>query len=132
MFDMIYMSDAKYQMKMQKIKKQNESRERKRKLREERMKYFPRFNKPPTSKLALWAGFLLMLEIIIFCQYLAIKNNDTTPLVGVVGGIGGWMSMFFSYNKKSTVENSRNGIIFETAMLAQQSTNNIVSEEAVG
>lgn len=129
---MIYMSDAKFQAQMRKEKERNASRERKRQLREERMKYFPRFKKPPTSKLALWAGFLLMLEIIIFCQYLAITTNDTTPLVGVVGGIGGWMSMFFSYNKKSTTENSRDGIIFETAMAQITQQNTSLSNEAVG
>ena len=129
---MIYMTKSQYDSKLAKLQKRNESIERKRKLREERMKYFPKFNMPPTSKIALWAGFLLMLEVIIFCQYLAIKNCDSTPLVGVVGGIGGWMSMFFSYNKKSTVENSRNGIIFETAMLEKQNVNTVSSEEAVG
>lgn len=129
---MIYMSDAKFQAQMKKERERNLSRERKRLLREERMKYFPRFNKPPTSKIALWAGFLLMLEIIIYCQYLAIKTYDTAPLVGVIAGIGGWMSMFFSYNKKSTKENSKDGIIFETAMLAHQNANNTVSEQAMG
>lgn len=130
---MIYMSDAKFQAKMRKEKERNASRERKRQLREERMKYFPKFNKPSTGKLALWAGFLLMLEIIIFCQYLAITTNDTTPLIGVIGGIGGWMSMFFSYNKKSTTENSRDGIIFETAMAQiTQQNNTTLSNEAVG
>jgi len=123
-------------MKMNRIKDKNLSRERKRRLWEERTKYWPRFNVPPTSKIALWAGFLLMLEIIIFCQYLAIKTHDATPLVGVVGGIGGWMSMFFSYNKKSTVENSSGGIVFETAMLNNQNNaqtmNSIVVNEAVG
>ena len=126
------MTKSQYDSKLAKLQKRNECIERKRKLREERMKYWPKFNMPPTSKIALWAGFLLMLEIIIFCQYLAIKNCDSTPLVGVVGGIGGWMSMFFSYNKKSTVENSRNGIVFETAMLEKQNTNIVSSEEAVG
>lgn len=129
---MIYMTDSQYNSKLAKLQKRNEGIERRRRLREERMKYWPRFHMPPTSKIALWAGFLLMLEVIIFCQYLAIKNCDSTPLVGVVGGIGGWMSMFFSYNKKSRVENSRDGIIFETAMLEKQNINIISSEEAVG
>ena len=127
------MTKNQYDSKLAKIQKRNESIERKRKLREERMKYFPRFNKPPTSKIALWAGFLLIFEVIVFCQYLAIKLNDTSPLVAAIGAIGGWMMMFFSYNKKSTVENSRDGIIFETAMAQiQTSTINNTTEEAVG
>lgn len=129
---MVYMTKNQYDSKLAKLQKRNESIERRRRLREERMKYWPKFNMPPTSKIALWAGFLLMLEIIIFCQYFAIKTCDPTPLVGVVGAIGGWMSMFFSYNKKSTVENSKNGIIFETAMLTKSNENTAFTEEAVG
>lgn len=129
---MAYMTKNQYDSKLAKLQKRNENIERRRRLREERMKYWPKFNMPPTSKIALWAGFLLMLEVIIFCQYFAIKTYDPTPLVGVVGGIGGWMSMFFSYNKKSTVENSRDGIIFETAMLAKNNENTAFTEDAVG
>lgn len=129
---MIYMSKNKYETQMQKIKRDNISRQRRRNLMRERFRYFPRFNMPPTSKIALWAGFILFAEIIIFCQYIAIKTYDTSPLVAMIGAIGGWISMFYSYNRKSTVENSRNGIVFETAMLAQQKANDTTSEEAVG
>lgn len=113
---MIYMTKSQFDSKLAKAKRRNETIEYRRRLREERMRYWPRFNMPPTSKIALWAGFLLMLEVIVFCQYMAFILCDPTPLIAVVGAIGGWMTMFFSYNKKSTAENSRNGIIFETAM----------------
>ena len=96
------------------------------------MKYLPKIKLPSTSKLFLWVGFLLFVEIIFFCQYLAIKTLDTTPLVAMIGAIGGLISMFYTYSKKSTVENSRNGIVFETAMLTQQNTNNTDSDESVG
>lgn len=127
---MFTMTKASYEKKMKKIQKMNLRREYRRLLWKERCKYVPKFKIPPTSKIALWAGFLLMFEIIIFCQYLALKTYDTTPLVAIVGAIGGWISMFFSYNKKSAIENSRNGIIFETAMLNKNSEYD--STEAVG
>lgn len=127
---MFVLTKASYEAKMAKIKEHNIQREYRRMLWEERFRYWPRFKTPPTSKIALWAGFLLMLEIIIFCQYLALKTFDTAPIVAMVGAIGGWMSMFFSYNKKSAIENSRDGIVFETAMLNQGSESD--STEAVG
>lgn len=129
---MIYMSKNKYQAQMQKIKRDNISKQRKRQLRQEKMKYFPKIKLPSTSKLFLWVGFFLFVEIIFFCQYLAVKTLDTTPLVAMIGAIGGLISMFYTYSKKSTIENSRNGIVFETAMLTQQNTDNTDSEEAVG
>lgn len=126
------MTKSQFDSELEKAKRRNETIEYKRQLREERMKYWPKFKKPPTSKLALWAGFLLMLEVIIFCQYMAIRLYDPSPLVASVGAIGGWMTMFFSYNKKSTVENSRDGIVFETAMAQLQQSQSDSSTEAVG
>ena len=63
-----------------------------------------------------------------------IPKNMTPNQITLIGAIGGLISMFYTYSKKSTVENSRNGIIFETAMLSQQNVinDNIDSEEAVG
>lgn len=136
---LIYMSQNKYEAKLRKIKQSNDSRERKRKLREEKMKYFPKIKKPSTSKLFLWVTLFLFIEIIFFCEYLAIKTLDTSPLVTLIGTIAGIFSMFHTYSKKSTVENSSGGIIFETAMLAQNkniisngSGNENLSNEAVG
>lgn len=129
---MIYLSKNKYEAQMQKIKRSNISKQRKRQLRQEKMKYFPKFKLPSTSKLFLWVGFFLFVEIIFFCQYLAIKTLDTTPLVAMIGAIGGLISMFYTYSKKSTIENSRNGIVFETAMLTQQNANNTDSDGTVG
>lgn len=126
------MTKSQFDSKLAKAKQRNETVEYKRRLREERMRYWPRFKKPPTSKIALWAGFLLMLEVIIFCQYMALKLYDPSPLIAIVGAIGGWMTMFFSYNKKSTAENSRDGIIFETAMAKLQQSQDPSSTEAVG
>lgn len=126
------MTKSQFDSKLAKAKERNETIEYRRRLREERMRYWPRFKKPPTSKIALWAGFLLMLEVILFCQYMTIILYDPSPLIAGVGAIGGWMTMFFSYNKKSTIENSRNGIIFETAMAQLQQSTEPPSTEAVG
>lgn len=129
---MRYLSEEEYNSRLKKIELKNITKERKRKLREEKNKYKQKIKLPSTSKLFLWLGFLLFIEIIFFCQYLAIKTLDTTPLVAMIGAIGGLISMFYTYSKKSTIENSRDGIVFETAMLAQQNTNYTDSEETVG
>ena len=60
---LVYLSKDKYEICMKKIKDDNESRERKRKLREEKRKYRPKIKLPSTSKLFLWIGFLLFVEI---------------------------------------------------------------------
>jgi hypothetical protein len=130
--EMIYMTKSQFDSKIAKAKRRNETIEYRRRLREERRKYWPRFHVPATSKIALWAGFLLMLEVIIFCQYMALKLYDAAPLIAIVGAIGGWMTMFFSYNKKSQAENSRDGIVFETAMAQLNQPSITESTKAVG
>lgn len=121
---MSYVSDAKFQSSLKKIKRDNLSKKRKQLLREERNKYSWKMKLPPTSKIALWAGFLLFAEIIVFCQYIAIRSYDTAPLVAMIGAIGGWISIFHSYSKKSSIENSKNGIVYESAMIANQQKSN--------
>lgn len=130
---MIYMTKNQYDSKLAKIQKRNESIERRRRLREERMKYWPKFVLPSTSKVVLGISALLCLETLIFCQYMIVATGDTSALYVMVGALFTFMGTVISYYVKSTRENVRNGITFETAMAQIQppSVNNI-TEEAVG
>ena len=130
---MIYMTKNQYDSKLAKLQKRNESIERKRKLREERMKYWPKFVLPSTSKIVLGISALLCLETLVFCQYMIVSTGDTNALYAMVGALFTFMGTVISYYVKSTRENVRNGITFETAMAQIQppSVNN-TNEEAVG
>lgn len=130
---MVYMTQTQYDSKLAKLQKRNESIERRRRLREERMKYWPKFVLPSTSKIVLGISALLCLETLIFCQYMIVSTGDTNALYAMVGALFTFMGTVISYYVKSTRENVRNGITFETAMaqIQQPPTNNI-TEEAVG
>lgn len=130
---MVYMTENQYDSKLAKLKKRNESIERRRRLREERMKYWPKFVMPSTSKIVLGISALLCLETLVFCQYMIVSTGDTNALYAMVGALFTFMGTVISYYVKSTRENVRNGITFETAMAQIQSpsTNN-ATEEAVG
>ena len=127
------MTKNQYDSKLAKLQKRNESIERKRKLREERMKYWPKFVLPSTSKIVLGISALLCLETLAFCQYMIVSTGDTNALYAMVGALFTFMGTVISYYVKSTRENVRNGITFETAMAQIQppSVNN-TNEEAVG
>ena len=58
---MVYMTKSQYDSKLAKVQKRNESIERRRKLREERMKYWPKFILPSTSKIVLIVASLLLI-----------------------------------------------------------------------
>lgn len=130
---MIYMTKNQYDSKLAKLQKRNESIERRRRLREERMKYWPKFVLPSTSKIVLGISALLCLETLVFCQYMIVSTGDTNALYAMVGALFTFMGTVISYYVKSTRENVRNGITFETAMVQmQQPSVNNSNEEAVG
>lgn len=130
---MVYMTEKQYNSELAKLQKRNENKERKRRLREERMKYWPKFVLPSTSKIVLIVSAILCLEVLIFCQYMIVKTGDTNALYAMVGSLFTFMGIVLGYMVKSTKENTRNGITFETAMAQIQppSINN-TNEEAVG
>lgn len=130
---MVYMTKSQYDSKLAKLQKRNESIERKRKLREERMKYWPRFVLPSTSKIVLIVSALLCLETLIFCQYMIVLTGDTNALYAMVGALFTFMGIVLGYFVKSTKQNTTGGITYETAMAnIQQPTINNTTEEAVG
>lgn len=130
---MVYMTKSQYDSKLAKLQKRNESIERKRKLREERMKYFPKFVLPSTSKIVLIVSAILCLEVLVFCQYMIVVTGDTNALYAMVGSLFTFMAIVLGYFVKSTKENSKDGITFETAMANMQSPSiNNTTEEAVG
>lgn len=130
---MIYMTKNQYDSELAKIQRRNEGIKRRRKLREERMKYFPKFVLPSTSKIVLIVSAILCLEVLIFCQYMIVVTGDTNALYAMVGSLFTFMAIVLGYFVKSTKENSKDGIVYETAMIQKQvPTSESSSEEAVG
>ena len=130
---MVYMTKNQYDSKLAKIQKRNESIERRRKLREERMKYFPKFVLPSTSKIVLIVSAILCLEVLIFCQYMIVITGDTNALYAMVGSLFTFMAVVLGYFVKSTKENVVGGITYETTMANIQAPPiNNTTEEVLG
>ncbi len=131
---MVYMTKNQYDSELAKIQKRNESIERRRKLREERMKYWPKFIKPSTSKIVLIVAALLCVEILFFCEWMIIETGDTSALYAMVGVVASLASVVIGYFVKSTRENTAGGITFEAAMagLTKPEITIDETEEAVG
>ena len=128
---MAYMTKNQYDSKLAKLQRRNENIERRRRLREERMKYWPKFILPSTSKIVLIVAALLCVEILFFCQWMIVKTGDTNCLYAMVGVIMSLASIVLGYFVKSTKQNTAGGITYETAM-ANMKQNEVSSEEAVG
>lgn len=112
-----YITEKEYETHMKKIKRNNVSRERKRKLREEKRKYLPKFKLPSTSKLILLGAILLCLQIVIFCEYVMIALGDTSAMYVLIGIPATLIPVIWSYYSKAKAENTQGGITYDMAMI---------------
>ncbi len=113
---MKYISDKEYESRMKKIKLENMSKERLKKLKQEEDKYKPKFKLPSTSKLVLLGVILLCVQIVLFCEYAMLKLCDASSMYVLVGIPVALVPVIWGYYSKSKAENTTGGIIYETAM----------------
>jgi hypothetical protein len=126
------MTKSQFDSKLAKAKRRNETIEYKRRLREERMKYWPKFILPSTSKIVLIVAAILCVEILFFCQYMIVRTGDTNALYAMVGTIATLASVILGYFVKSTKQNTVGGITYETAMASLGKPQIVDSTKAVG
>lgn len=118
-----YLTEKEYEVRMSKLKQRNESKERKRKLKEEKRKYFPKLKLPSTSKLILLGAVLLCLQIVIFCEQMMITYGDTSAMYVLIGIPATLIPVIWGYYSKSRAENTVGGITYDMAMLQAQNEN---------
>lgn len=116
---MNYISEREYEAQMRRLKKINESREREKKLKEERDKYGFKFKMPSTSKIVLFVVFILCLQILFFCERIMEETGDLSALYVLIGVPVSLVPICLGYYWKSCQENTSGGIIYDTAMRNQ-------------
>lgn len=129
---MSYLSEREYENNLKKIQRRNASKERKRKLKEEKRKYSLKISLPSTSKLILLAVFLLCIEIIFFCEYAMIVLGDTSAMYVLIGIPTTLVPTVISYYNKAKKENMVGGITYDMAMLENKSYDESDDSEAEG
>lgn len=121
---MRYISEKEYNAEMSRIKHENESKARMRKLKAERAKGQPRKSKKiSNSKLVLWAMVALVFCIAIWFMYESHRLCDLSQAYALLGIVASLAPVIFGYYSKSKAENTSGGIIYETVMKEQSSTN---------
>lgn len=129
---MINMTKDQFHSKLLKLQRRNEVNEYKRKLREERTRYWPKLKLPSTSKIVLIVAALLCVEILFFCQWMIVRTGDTNALYAMVGVITALATVVIGYFVKSTKENTSGGLVYESAMAGIQQSKPDIGEDAVG
>lgn len=128
---MKYISEKDYNTQMRRIKAVNKNKKRLKALKAERRKMYPKFKPPSTSKLILLGVILICLQIVIFCEYVIIKTEDTSAMYALIGIPATLIPIIWAYYSKSKAENTAGGIIFETAMREQEIDTENSEEDSV-
>lgn len=118
---MRYISEKEYNAEMLRIKHENESKARLRKLRAEKAKGRQKKSRNiPTSKLVLWAMVILVFGIAIWFMYESHRLCDLSQAYALLGIVASLAPVIFGYYSKSRAENTEGGIVYETTMKEQE------------
>ena len=118
---MRYISEKEDNAEMLRIKHENESKARLRKLRAEKAKGRQKKSRNiPTSKLVLWAMVILVFGIAIWFMYESHRLCDLSQAYALLGIVASLAPVIFGYYSKSRAENTEGGIVYETAMKEQE------------
>lgn len=126
---MRYISEKEFNFRMKEIQKENLSRERARKLKDEKRKGKQKRKLPSTSKLILLGMILLCVQIVIFCEYAMMTLYDASSLYVLIGIPAALAPIIWGYYSKSKAENTVGGIVYDTAMAEMQMQNETVNNE---
>lgn len=122
---MRYISEKEYNAEMLRIKHENESKARLRKLKAERAKGRQKKSRSiSNSKLVLWAMVILVFCIAIWFMYESHRLCDLSQAYALLGIVASLAPIIFGYYSKSKAENTEGGIVYETAMKEQEITSN--------
>lgn len=122
---MRYISEKEYNAEMLRIKHENESQARLRKLKAERAKGRQKKSRSiSNSKLVLWAMVILVFCIAIWFMYESHRLCDLSQAYALLGIVASLAPVIFGYYSKSKAENTEGGIVYETAMKEQEITSN--------
>lgn len=122
-------SEKEYNLRMKQIQRENEAKERARKLKEEKRKGKPKRKLPSTSKLILLGMILLCVQIVIFCEYAMMTLYDASSLYVLIGIPAALAPIIWGYYSKSKAENTVGGIVYDTAMAGMQMNNEPISDD---
>ena len=114
---------------MKEIQKENLSKERARKLKDEKRKGKQKRKLPSTSKLILLGMILFCVQIVIFCEYAMMTLYDASSLYVLIGIPAALAPIIWGYYSKSKAENTVGGIVYDTVMAEMQMQNETVNDE---
>ena len=132
---MNYISESEYKEQLNEIKRENQSKKRRQDLKKEIRKYSVFAKLPSTSKLMAVYLFVLLNVVLCYAMIMMWRFQDLQCLSVLITDVVAQVLIYFIYSRKATIENQKNGITYELAMMdrqTRQDTEDIEQDDSVG
>lgn len=109
-----------HKRKMQRIEAMGRRKLMRDELRQKRQQYWPRRKWPSTAKMAMAYIFVSCTVVQIYSMAAMWHFADLSALYSLIGATVGEVVSYCAYAAKSARENSKGGIVYDTAMKAKE------------
>ena len=128
-------TQAKYNKRLRYAERKAEIRKLQRQIEEIDTSSKKKRKKPSSSKIYLVLMILIAVQIVFFIEYVTVRTGDTSCLYVLASiPVTTLVPSLLSYFKKSRIENSVGGIVYDMAMSGQedntQDNEEIITEDS--
>ena len=124
-------TQEKYNKRLRYAQRKAEIRKLQRQIEEIDSSSKKNWKKPSSSKIYLVLMILIAVQIVFFIEYITIRTGDTSCLYVLASiPVTTLVPSLLSYFKKSRIENSKGGIVYDVAM-SNQEDNTQDNEEVI-
>ena len=123
-------TEEKYSKRMRYAERKAEIRKLEQKIREIDKSSKPKRKRTPSSKKYMILMLTIAIEIVFFIEYITLRTGDTSCLYVLASiPVTTLVPSLMSYFKKSRIENSSGGIVYDMAMNQTQDNEEVINDE---
>lgn len=123
-------TEEKYSKRMRYAERKAEIRKLEQQIKKIDKSSKPKRKRTPSSKKYMILMLTIAIEIVFFIEYITLRTGDTSCLYVLASiPVTTLVPSLMSYFKKSRIENSSGGIVYDTAMNQRQDNEEAINDE---
>lgn len=123
-------TEEKYSKRMRYAERKAEIRKLEQQIKKIDKSSKPKRKKIPSSKKYMILMLTIAIEIVFFIEYVTLRTGDTSCLYVLASiPVTTLVPSLMSYFKKSRIENSSGGIVYDMAMNQTQDNEEVINDE---
>ena len=123
-------TEEKYSKRMRYAERKAEIRKLEQQIKEIDKSSKPKRKRTPSSKKYMILMLTIAIEIVFFIEYVTLRTGDTSCLYVLASiPVTTLVPSLMSYFKKSRIENSSGGIVYDMAMNQTQDNEEVINDE---